>query len=162
PNSPFANSAQAVVCACFIRRSTPHCAAISPSRSRPPAAPVADCWSMAEPATRRYQPRRSPLSHPRFLQLAARPAAGGCIPIAHAAAQLPRPAVFAGSAGLARHLPQAFGLAQNRESPSNLESVRSANEERNPSTPESRRPISGSGDASRAPLLFVVGSMSRV
>ncbi len=71
--------------------------------------------------------------------------------IAEAAAQLCQPAVFAGSAGLARHLPLAFGLAQKSESPLNLESIKIAIEEREPGTPESHRP-----------LLFVVGSMSQV
>ena len=80
--------------------------------------------------------------------------------IAHAAAKLPQPAVFAGSAGLARHLPQAFGLAQNRESKN--ESAGSAIEKKASSTPGSSRPISRSVPASRAPLLFVVGSMSQV
>jgi uncharacterized protein YgbK (DUF1537 family) len=79
--------------------------------------------------------------------------------IAHAAAKLSQPAVFAGSAGLARHLPQAFGLTRNRESPSKLESVRSAIEK---CTPGHSHPISRSVAASHAPLLFVVGSMSQV
>lgn len=82
--------------------------------------------------------------------------------IAHAAAKLPPPAVFAGSAGLARHLPQAFGLAQNRASPSKLESVRSATEKRTSCTSELGRAISGSVAARHGPLLFVVGSMSQV
>jgi 4-hydroxythreonine-4-phosphate dehydrogenase len=73
--------------------------------------------------------------------------------IAHAAALLRRPMVFAGSAGLARHLPQAFGLMRKRESPPNL--VQSV------STPEAKSPISGSAPAAWAPLLFVVGSMSQ-
>ncbi len=71
--------------------------------------------------------------------------------IAHAATQLSQPALFAGSAGLARHLPQAFGLAQKRGSLLSLESTRTAIEERDPDTLESHRP-----------LLFVVGSMSQV
>ena len=82
--------------------------------------------------------------------------------IAHAAAKLSQPAVFAGSAGLARHLPQAFGLTRNRESPSKLESVRSAIEKRASRTPGHSHPISRSVAASHAPLLFVVGSMSQV
>ena len=82
--------------------------------------------------------------------------------IAHAAAKLSHPAVFAGSAGLARHLPQAFGLTRNRESPSKLQSVRSAIEKRASCTPGHSHPISPSEAASHAPLLFVVGSMSQV
>jgi len=74
--------------------------------------------------------------------------------IAHAAAQLRRPVVFAGSAGLARHLPQAFGLMRKQESPPNL--ARPAS----PPVPDSLIPESG--PAARAPLLFVVGSMSQV
>jgi D-threonate/D-erythronate kinase len=74
--------------------------------------------------------------------------------IAHAAALLPRPVVFAGSAGLARHLPQAFGLIRKRES--------SPRVVQSPGTPESESPISGSRPAAWAPLLFVVGSMSQV
>ncbi|MBV8090371.1 MAG: four-carbon acid sugar kinase family protein [Alphaproteobacteria bacterium] len=74
--------------------------------------------------------------------------------IAHAAARLRRPVVFAGSAGLARHLPQAFGLIRKRESPPNV--MQPAR------PPEPDSPISGSGPAARAPLLFVVGSMSQV
>src|SRR5271166_6194051 len=82
--------------------------------------------------------------------------------IAHAAAKLPQPAVFAGSGGLTRYLPQAFGLAQNRESPAKLESVQSVIEKRASCTPGSSRPISRPVAASCAPLLFVVGSMSQV
>jgi uncharacterized protein YgbK (DUF1537 family) len=82
--------------------------------------------------------------------------------IAHAAAKLSQPAVFAGSAGLARHLPQAFGLTRNRESPTKLESVRSAIEKRASRTPGHSHPISRSVAASHAPLLFVVGSTSQV
>jgi D-threonate/D-erythronate kinase len=63
--------------------------------------------------------------------------------IAEAAAQLREPALFAGSAGLARYLPQAFGLAQK------------------PAAAGRDRP-SGCRDPTRARLLFVVGSMSQV
>ncbi len=65
--------------------------------------------------------------------------------LAEAGAQLARPAIFAGSAGLARHLPAAFGLT----GPNSQEPVRE----------------SGIGTAETrpdAPLLFVVGSMSQV
>jgi D-threonate/D-erythronate kinase len=74
--------------------------------------------------------------------------------IAHAAARLRRPVVFAGSAGLARHLPQAFGLIRKRASPPDV--VQPAR------PPEPNSPISRSRSAARAPLLFVVGSMSQV
>jgi len=63
--------------------------------------------------------------------------------IAEAAAQLRKPALFAGSAGLARYLPQAFGLAQK------------------PAAAGRDRP-SGCQDPTCARLLFVVGSMSQV
>jgi uncharacterized protein YgbK (DUF1537 family) len=82
--------------------------------------------------------------------------------IAQAAARLRQPMIFAGSAGLARHLPRAFGLARNRESPSTIESVWPSIEEKDPGTRVSSRPVSGSVAAHRAPLLFVIGSMSRV
>jgi len=82
--------------------------------------------------------------------------------IADAAAKLSQPAVFAGSAGLARHLPQAFGLGQKHEPASNLESVRPANEERRQSSPEPNPPRSGSVPAIGLPLLLIVGSLSQV
>lgn len=82
--------------------------------------------------------------------------------IAVAAAKLSQPAVFAGSAGFARHLPQAFGLAQKREPASNLETTRPANEERDQGSPGSSLPGAGSVPVTGAPLLFVVGSMSQI
>jgi D-threonate/D-erythronate kinase len=82
--------------------------------------------------------------------------------IALAAAKLRQPALFAGSAGFARHLPQAFGLAQRRESASNLQATPPANEERDQGSPESGLRKAGSVPATGLPLLFVVGSMSQV
>jgi hypothetical protein len=73
--------------------------------------------------------------------------------IAHATAKLRRPAVFGASAGFARYLPQAFGLAQKRESASNLESMWSANEEGCQGSPESNPPRSGSASEMAVPLL---------
>jgi len=80
--------------------------------------------------------------------------------IARAAAKLRQPVIFAGSAGLARHLPQAFGLTQKRESP--LNALQSGIEENDASTPASKSRISAAIAASRSPLLFVVGSVSQV
>ena len=82
--------------------------------------------------------------------------------IVHAAAQLCQPVFFAGSAGLARYLAQAFGLPQRRESFSKLEAMRLAIKEEDPGVAQSNAPISGSVTISRAPLLFVVGSMSQI
>jgi uncharacterized protein YgbK (DUF1537 family) len=77
--------------------------------------------------------------------------------IAEAAAHLREPALFAGSAGLARYLPQAFGLAQKPGSaPRKERQVR-----RDPAAAGRDRP-SGCQDPTRARLLFVVGSMSQV
>jgi D-threonate/D-erythronate kinase len=78
--------------------------------------------------------------------------------IAHAAARLHEPVVLAGSAGLARYLPQAFDLPRKRESRSYLEATRSVPKGKDSHTSDSKPPIA----VSRAQLLFVVGSMSQV
>jgi uncharacterized protein YgbK (DUF1537 family) len=81
--------------------------------------------------------------------------------IAYAAARLSQPLFFAGSAGLARYLPEAFGLPQNRKSASSIDSMRSAINEEEPRTANSKPPISRLA-VQRGQLLFVIGSMSGV
>ena len=65
--------------------------------------------------------------------------------LAVAAARLSTPVLLAGSAGLMRHVPAAFGLAKTVAAPTRTESLSGA-----------------TGAAHRAPLLFVVGSRSSV
>jgi uncharacterized protein YgbK (DUF1537 family) len=81
--------------------------------------------------------------------------------IAEAAAQLREPALFAGSAGLARYLPQAFGLAQKPGSAPRFRLRKERQVRRDPAAAGRDRP-SGCQDPARARLLFVVGSMSQV
>lgn len=66
--------------------------------------------------------------------------------LAEAAAQLKQPAIFAGSAGLARHLPAAFGLSSTSS----------------PTAASKMGPSDAPAKAGSRSLLFVVGSMSQV
>jgi len=80
--------------------------------------------------------------------------------VAHAAAQLDQPAFFAGSAGLARHLPYAFGIAKYPKPAARPSSI---------SPPDNLLfavnadlPIDHGPNSNGAQLLFVVGSMSQI
>jgi 4-hydroxythreonine-4-phosphate dehydrogenase len=81
--------------------------------------------------------------------------------IAQAAAQLAHPAFFAGSAGLARYLPEAFGLTQNIESHSSREQIQFANNELDQPMPDSTSSVHLASSPNRK-LLFAVGSMSQI
>jgi uncharacterized protein YgbK (DUF1537 family) len=84
--------------------------------------------------------------------------------VAKAAARLNPPPIFAGSAGLARHLPPAFGLVRKGASASGRKSVHPASAQRR----RRHGPIDVDPFLSESPartgggLLFVVGSMSEV
>ena len=82
--------------------------------------------------------------------------------IAQAAARLDQPAFFAGSAGLARYLPHAFGLAKSPKAFSEHVSIRPSDYQLDPLAFNSDSPIAGSSNPNRAPVLFVVGSMSQI
>ena len=81
--------------------------------------------------------------------------------IARAAAQLAHPAFFAGSAGLARYLPEAFGLTRNIESHSSREQIQFANNEPDQPTPDSTSSVHLASSPNRK-VLFLVGSMSQI
>ena len=82
--------------------------------------------------------------------------------IARAAAQqLDHPAFFAGSAGLARYLAEAFGLTRKLESHPSRQAIQPADNEFNQPMPDSASPTHLSPSTQRR-LLFVVGSMSQV
>jgi 4-hydroxythreonine-4-phosphate dehydrogenase len=82
--------------------------------------------------------------------------------VARGAARLRRPVVFAGSAGLALHLPRAFGLARTHETPAELDPGRPAAGIPDFGGLEADHPIASRVTAKRAPLLFVIGSISSV
>ncbi|HEY0792299.1 MAG TPA: four-carbon acid sugar kinase family protein [Chthoniobacterales bacterium] len=80
--------------------------------------------------------------------------------VAQAAARLNPVPTFAGSAGLARHLPAAFGLSQGRGSAETSARPRSDQGGGTRVRPDRHLPAEAAGD--RAQLLFVVGSRSEV
>lgn len=82
--------------------------------------------------------------------------------IAATAARLRRPVVLAGSAGLARHVPKAFGCAKKREAPPDRGSARSGAGLANLGGRGSDHSIANDSAAKRKPLLFVIGSRSQV
>ena len=77
-----------------------------------------------------------------------------------AAAQIKYPALFAGSAGLARYLPETFGLTRNINSHSGRGPAQLTNNEPNQSALGSAPLVHLSSSPNRR-LLFVVGSMSQ-
>jgi uncharacterized protein YgbK (DUF1537 family) len=82
--------------------------------------------------------------------------------IANAATRLDQPAFFAGSAGLARHLPHAFGLAKHPISFSGCDSITPPSNQLHQLAVNSDSPIAERSNPNRARLLFMVGSMSQI
>jgi D-threonate/D-erythronate kinase len=82
--------------------------------------------------------------------------------IANAATQLDQPAFFAGSAGLARYLPHAFGLAKHPKSFSGRDSTTPPSNQDHPLAVNSDSPIAECSNPNLARLLFVIGSMSQI
>jgi D-threonate/D-erythronate kinase len=82
--------------------------------------------------------------------------------IANAATQVDQPAFFAGSAGLARYLPQAFGLAKHLESFSGRDSITPPHNQIHQLAVKSDSTIAECSNPNLGRLLFVVGSMSQI
>jgi D-threonate/D-erythronate kinase len=82
--------------------------------------------------------------------------------IANAATQLDQPAFFAGSAGLARYLPHAFGLARHSKSFSGRDSITHPSNQVHSLPVDSDSTIVEWPNPNLARLLFVVGSMSQI
>ena len=82
--------------------------------------------------------------------------------IANAATQVDQPAFFAGSAGLARYLPHAFGLAKHPKSFSGRDSITPPPSKLHQLTVNSDPTIAECSNPNLARLLFVVGSMSQI
>ena len=82
--------------------------------------------------------------------------------VARAAAQLNPSPIFAGSAGLARHLPPAFGLVRKGSSASWRKPVQPAGAGAGHVRTDADPSLSKASTRTGGPLLFVVGSMSRV
>src|ERR1700756_4332000 len=82
--------------------------------------------------------------------------------IANAATQVDQPAFFAGSAGLARYLPHAFGLAKHPKSFSGRDSITLPPNQLHQLAVNSDSTIAEWSNPNLARLLFVVGSMSQI
>lgn len=82
--------------------------------------------------------------------------------IANAATQVDQSVFFAGSAGLTRYLPHAFGLGKHPKSFSGRASISPPSKQLHPLAVNFDSPIAGWSNPNRARLLFVIGSMSQI
>jgi D-threonate/D-erythronate kinase len=82
--------------------------------------------------------------------------------IANAVTQVDQPAFFAGSAGLARHLPHAFGLAKHPKSLSGHDAITPPPSQLQQLAVNSHSIIAECSNPNLARLLFVIGSMSQI